>query len=461
MVFLIEKFTRDGRLYFISREKFESKKNFVDLVQIVGNSSVLQELLDAFCKVTGLYTAIQSIEGKLIIPSPPENFCLFCRRMFFSRDGHLRCMRSGIEGALKAFQAGGPFIYHCHAGLVDIAVPIVVEGLHIGSVVCGQILLKDPDERYKARVRKYLSSFPEAFVEEQIQALEKVPILSLPKVTAIARLLHTIADKVVNLVVQGVREKERNVRNIQKIDEMKAMLLLEKRIKNAEVRLRETELKALEAQINPHFLYNALDSIHWLAVLRGAEDIQRVVCALGKLLRYSLDRKGGIVTVGEELEHVKNYLFIQKIRYGDKISYIIDIEPEIFGFPFPKFVLQPLVENSIEHGIEPKGTPGRITISGRLVEGKKAVIEVSDDGIGMSDTLRASLMVRKVVEEEALIYRKHTTQRRRIGLVNIQKRLAYYYGDECQFTIESFTNVGTTVRICIPFALRRGGWIDG
>ncbi|MEN3185891.1 MAG: PocR ligand-binding domain-containing protein [Atribacterota bacterium] len=445
----------------ISQGKTNSKSDFFGLVRIVGSSNLLQELLDAFCKTTGLYTAIQSIDGELIMPAPPENFCLFCRRMFFSPEGHTRCMKSGIEGALKAFQAGSPFIYHCHAGLVDIAVPIVVEGLHIGSVVCGQILLKSPDERYRARVRKCLALFPETFIEEQVQALDKVPILDLPKVKAIARLLHAIADKVVNLVVQSIREKERNARNVQKIDEMKAMLLLEKRIKNAEIRLKETELKALEAQINPHFLYNALDSIQWLATLHGAKDIQKVVYALGKLLRYSLDRKGGIVTLREELEHVENYLLIQKIRYGDKISYVINVQPTILSFPFPKFVLQPLVENAIEHGIEPKGVSGTITISGWLEEESKAVLEISDNGIGMSDALQRSLMIKKECEEEELISRDHTTQRRRIGLVNIQKRMAYYYGSKYQFAIESIKNVGTTIRLCIPFALRRGGWIDG
>jgi len=395
------------------------------------------------------------------VPVPPENFCPFCRRMFFSEEGRLRCTKSGIEGALKAFQIGGPFIYHCHAGLVDIAVPIVVEGLHVGSVVCGQILLKTPHERYEARIERCLSPFPKAFREEQLQTLKDIPVLDLTRTKAIARLLHTIADKVVNLLFENMREKERNARNIQKISEMKSMLLLEKQMKNTEVRLRETELKALEAQINPHFLYNALDSIQWLAVLHRVEDIQAVVHALGKILRHSLDRKGGIVTLGEELEHVENYLFIQKIRYGNRISYLIEVAPEILNFPIPKFVLQPLVENAIEHGIEPKGVPGTVKVCGWQEDGQKAVLEISDDGVGMSETLQKSLMVNKKFDDGEINYRNYATQRRRIGLVNIQKRMNYYYGDDYQLVIRSRKGWGTTIQLRIPFALRRGGLIGG
>ncbi len=426
----------------------------IDLINIV-NTSILQKLPDAFYKATGLCTAIQNISGELITDIPPEHFCDFCRSMFFSREGHKKCAQSNANGARKAYEIGGPYIYHCHTGLIDVAAPIVVEGFHVGSVSCGQIILKPPNLRYYERVQKRLACFSEEFQKMQLRALEKVPVMDLSRIRAVAQLLYAVANNVVNLIINNMMEKEINIQNIRKLDEIKSTYLLEKEIKNAKLRVKEMELKALEAQINPHFLYNTLDSIQWLAVMHGAEDIQKMIYALGQLLRHSLDRKRGIVRLGKELEQIENYLFIQKIRYGDKVSFQINVEPEILEFRIPKLVLQPLVENSIEHGIEPKGTSGKISISGWLEKENEAIVEIADDGVGMPETLQESLVVDNGLGDVEYHLKSSFTRRQRIGLANIQKRMAYYYGDDNHFIIRSRKDYGTTVRLKIPFYFKQ------
>lgn len=426
----------------------------IDITRIV-NTSILQTFPDAFYEATGLATGIQSSEGELITSIPRDNFCAFCKGMYFSREGHQRCLQSNREGAKIAFERSKPYIYHCHAGLIDVAAPIVVNGTHVGSVSCGQIILKTPDDHYRARVRKNLATFPQKFREKQIAALDQVPVLPLKRVQGLAQLLFVIANYIVNLIISNIKEKELNIQNVKLINEIKASSTLEKEIKNAQLQLKEAELKALQAQINPHFLYNTLDSIQWLAVLHGADDIQQMIVALGKLLRHSLDRKQHIVSVRKELEQVENYLFIQKVRYGDKFSYQINIEPEILEFHIPKLVLQPLVENAIQHGLEPKPSLGKIRIDGWMENPDQAILEISDDGVGMGEEFQTKLTDSIFHSRMEDGVKSEANNHHKIGLEYVNKRLLFCFGDSSGIEIRGKKNQGTSIRFRIPRNFRK------
>lgn len=367
----------------------------LDLIQIV-TTSVLQELPDAFYEATGIATGIHDLNGELITSIPKYCFTKFCRNMYFSKEGHRKCRQCNSEADKKAFELRGPFIYHCHAGLIDVAAPIIVGGYHVGTVSCGQILLQPLNDPYRQRVRRKLSDFPDRFIEIQMEALEEVPVVPLKRVRGFARLLWAVANNVVYLINNNIKEKRLNIENVKVISEIKARLQLEKDIHAAKLQVKEAELKSLQAQINPHFLYNTLDSIQWLAVIHGAEDIQRMIQNLSQVLHHSLDRKNPVTSVRDELEQIKNYLMIQRTRYGDKISYFINIEPEVLEFLLPKLILQPLVENSILHGLEPKSSPGKVWINGWLGSPEEAVIEVGDDGVGMDREFRRSSCIPNV-----------------------------------------------------------------
>ena len=216
----------------------------------------------------------------------------------------------------------------------------------------------------------------------------------------------------------------------------------------AKLQVKEAELKSLQAQINPHFLYNTLDSIQWLAVLHGAEDIQRMIHNLSQVLHHSLDRKNLVTSVRDELEQIKSYLMIQRTRYGDKISYFINVEPEVLDFRLPKLVLQPLVENAILHGLEPKSSPGKIWINGWLGTAAETVLEVGDDGVGM-DSDSEDLLISQLTSS-AINSDQDSLSHHKLGLLNVHRRLIQSFGERFGLRIEGNGGGGTIVNFRIP-----------
>lgn len=412
------------------------------------NASILQELPDAFYEATGLATGIHDLNGELITSIPKNCFTTFCRNMFFSSEGHKKCSICNNKGDQRAFEIKGPHIYRCHAGLIDVAAPIIVNGHHMGTISCGQILLQPLNEQYRQRVRRKLASFPDEFIEIQMNALESVPVIPLTRIKALSRLLWALANNLVNLVNKYIREKELNVKNSKLIDEIKAQSNLEKEIKNAQLSVKEAELKALQAQINPHFLYNTLDSIQWLAVIHGVEDIQKMINSLGQLMRHSLNTKHIIVTLREELEKLKHYICIQKIRYGDKIDIKINIENEAIGFLIPKLILQPIIENAIQHGLEPKPESGSVWINGLLTDKDELLIEVVDDGVGM-DEKAFSALNRRLNSQNGYLS-EGNENRHKVGLLNVHKRLCSFLGLKYGLKLTMNKLGGLTVSFLIP-----------
>jgi two-component system sensor histidine kinase YesM len=206
-------------------------------------------------------------------------------------------------------------------------------------------------------------------------------------------------------------------------------------------RLRLSELKALHAQINPHFLYNTLDSIKWLAKLNGVNDIVTMVSQLGRLLKSSINNRNNYVQIQEEINLVKSYLSIQQIRYGDKFEAEICVDESIMQCVVPKFIIQPLVENAIIHGIESKLGNAKLIIKGAKKD-DKVIFEIIDDGVGISEENLAKLK-QSAMDSDA--------DKESIGIENVDKRIKLYYGPEYGLDIESEENVGTTTRITMPF----------
>ena len=202
---------------------------------------------------------------------------------------------------------------------------------------------------------------------------------------------------------------------------------------------RKSELKALQSQINPHFLYNTLDSIIWMAEGKKNEEVVLMTASLARLLRQSISNEDELVTVGQEIEYVRSYLTIQKMRYKDKLEFEIKADPSITQVPIIRLVLQPLVENAIYHGLKYKDSKGLLTVHGYM-KGENAVIDITDDGVGM--------------DEETLkhIYDKHKVNYRSngVGVYNVQQRLVLYYGKDYGIIYHSEKGKGTTASVVIP-----------
>lgn len=209
----------------------------------------------------------------------------------------------------------------------------------------------------------------------------------------------------------------------------------------SEVKKKEADLKALQAQINPHFLYNTLDSINWIALRHQVPDISKMVTSLSDFFRYSLNKGNTIITVKDELKQVESYLAIQQIRFKERLSYTIEVEPEICDCYTIKLILQPLVENSLIHGIEKRLGPGIIGITGYLDDGWVR-IEVKDNGI-VADVDSLNAMLEEPEESGA----------RSFGLNNVHQRIRRAFGQPAGLRIVNNEERGVTVIVTFPVIL--------
>lgn len=209
--------------------------------------------------------------------------------------------------------------------------------------------------------------------------------------------------------------------------------------------LQQSEFKALQAQINPHFLYNTLESINWMAKMNGVDQICRMVSALGDLMRISISTDKEYITIEEEMKYIGDYLYIQKSRFGERIAAEIHIDDELKSVVIPKLILQPIVENALLHGVQVKKGKGNIDIRGRRLD-ESILFEVEDDGIGMTPKQIAKLLADNGIENPQ-------AKGSGIGVRNVHQRIRFIYGMEYGVTIKSQPGEGTTVQIRIAARL--------
>lgn len=203
---------------------------------------------------------------------------------------------------------------------------------------------------------------------------------------------------------------------------------------------RKSELDALQSQINPHFLYNTLESITWMVEGERNDEAVFMISQLARLFRISLSQGRTIITVKEELQHAESYMNIQKVRYKNTFSVEFDVDPSLYSCCTVKLILQPILENAINYGVSSMEDCGEIRVTGRREDGN-VILAVSDNGIGMSEE-----EVELVLTDSHRIH-KHGSG---VGLVNVNNRIQILFGTEYGLSIESEPDEGTTVSICIP-----------
>ena len=212
---------------------------------------------------------------------------------------------------------------------------------------------------------------------------------------------------------------------------------LVEKVRQEEITLRKTELKALQAQINPHFLYNTLDAIAWLCEEERHKDAVEMVNSLAKLFRISISRGHELITIEKEMQHAKSYLKIQNFRYKNQFTYSFDVDEECLNYLCNKITLQPIIENAIYHGIDRMVDEGKINI-GIHQKGDRIIFTVEDNGVGMTE------------EQCEKILHKDAGDRVGIGIKNVNDRIKIYFGEEYGLTIQSELDEGTRVTISMP-----------
>lgn len=218
-------------------------------------------------------------------------------------------------------------------------------------------------------------------------------------------------------------------------------------VEDNQKKLRKSELKVLQSQINPHFLYNSLDTIIWLGEREECEKVVQMTAALARYFRLSLSKGKEVITIYEEVEHVKHYLQIQKIRYASKLAYTIEVSPDIFDEMIVKIVLQPLVENALYHGIKDLEEGGYIRVLG-FREGNNIILEVYDNGKGMS---------REQIKNILKAPSSTSITKGGVAIKNVHERIQVYFGQDYGLSYESEYGKWTKVRITIP-VIETGEW---
>jgi len=383
------------------------------------NNKVIREIIhlqNNFIRLTKLPAYFLDLNGNNIQKKPPI-LCEFCKLIRDKPEGKEKCRESDINAGMKALETGKPYYYVCHAGIPSVTIPCSITPEDTWFIALGQILLSPPTPNSIKRVYQIAYSF-NIDKDALVEAYKKIKVVTPAEFKSAVNLLWDMTRFLCN------SERKRIVSLKLKEEKLKRSLL--------ESKLKEIQIKALESQIQPHFLFNILNTISMLSLLEKAEKTHEMISMLGRLLRYVLSPPKEIVPLYKELEFVETYLKLQSIRFGVRLKYSIDVEEDLYNIEIPFMTLQPLVENSVIHGIEPKKEGGYVEI--KVFKNKGAVIvEISDDGIGIPPQ---KLFI--INKEDKKIFSG-------LRIQNIRDRLKYYLGSNYKLTFESQKHRGTRV----------------
>lgn len=284
---------------------------------------------------------------------------------------------------------------------VIMAIALVAVSLILSRLIAGGITR--PIQRLQSSMAK---------VQEGDFSVSDVVVESNNEIGSLTNSFNVMTHRIQELMEQNVHEQEQK---------------------------RKSELKAMQSQITPHFLYNTLDSIIWMAEGGKNKEVVLMTASLARLLRQSISNEEEVVPISQEVEYARSYLTIQKMRYKDKLEYEIEVDPSINNVLLIKLVLQPVIENAIYHGLKYKESKGTLLVKG-FRQDENVVLQVIDDGVGMD------------AETLSHIYERHKVNYRSngVGVYNVQKRLQLYYGTNYGITYESAKGIGTTATITIP-----------
>lgn len=380
-----------------------------------------KEILDSFAFATGFGCVFTDAEGNHV--GLCSNFCRFCQKINETKEGAHYCALSNKNAIELALKSKKPSIYICHAGLVNIEIPLIYEGQCVGAITAGQVLCREenayPQDQIASRIH-WLAD------PELASYYDEIEVMSCQKIEATMTALSNLS----NYVIQKLAYSQIQEQLARKSEE----LLI------AENQLKQAKLDALQKQVTPHFIFNVLNSVSRLLSMREYDTAENMLNAFAQMMRYTLSNLRSSVLLEKELEYVKNYLSIQKIRFGDCIDYRISCDPTMKTMRIPFFSLQPLVENSIEHGLLPKGNGGRVTITCTRKDNCDTIV-ISDNGVGISE--QQLQILRSILTTSADVSGSH------VGLHNCYKRFQLMFEGRFSFSLNSTANAGTEITIAI------------
>lgn len=395
------------------------------LFQLVEEDKLVR-IIETFTKATGITIDINDAMGFPVVQH--DFFYGFCRSIRSKEAGLKRCINSNAQLGFNTVEQGNSCMGKCHAGVMLMSVPIIVDDQFYGSITCGQMHLEKPQTQeieYMLHATDDLGLDPEHLT----QTFQEIQVISMEKCQAAGGLIQFVVSYIVELIYRAKMQEALSKEKLKAAEDARIIVELEHT-------LHKAELKNLQAQIKPHFLFNTLNTIISLVTLGENEKGLNTLFAVSNLLRHNLDQPEELVSLWEELHYVESYLLIQKNRFGNRLEVSIDVPEDLKNLPIPFLSLQPLVENACIHGLEPKEGIGRLRIIGKKVS-NHVEISVIDDGVGMPHHYASIDLSR----DRQIIAG--------IGLRNVHKRLQLQFGKE--FGVKLLPENGlTTVSLLIP-----------
>lgn len=377
-------------------------------------------------------------EDREVVFYPAECRCEYCHLIQSTEQGKAQCMMSDKKAAEAAMKSGMPFSYKCHAGLVDVAIPVVVGGERIGCFYSGQSLLTPPTQEDYSMVRHKASELgldPDHLCE----LYDMVPIVDNSKLHLALGLLRVICHHIVEgeFALRQERILSSEQRKLRKAAEEKARL---------ERDLREMELRLVSAQLHPHFLFNALNLIIGQALKEDAPETIHLLEELTVLLRRSLSGIGSMVTLAEEIESARAYVEVFRARFEKNVDIRVNLPRKIGRVKVPALMLQPLVENALVHALPRCKGVFRMSISAEMVDGCVKV-KVADNGQGLS---------RKEISAITRSFAVTGLRDKLTGLPGLNWRLKYYYPGAADLCLEQGSE-GLEVVLSLPVTSESSG----
>ena len=391
----------------------------IDLRKVI-TEEFQNELQDVFAHATGFGVVFTDAEGNQI--GHGENFCRFCNKINEMPEGADYCTLSNKNAIQLALERKKPSIYICHAGLVNIAIPLIYEGECVGAITAGQVLCAEKNVYPQDTITSSIDWLSDPELAAYYQEIE---VMSCQRIDATTTGLSNLTNAIVHKIVYAQMQEELARKS-------EALLI-------AENQLKQAKLDALQKQVTPHFIFNVLNSISRLLSLQEYTTAEQMLTSFAQMMRYSLSNLKSSVLLEDELNYIKNYLAIQNIRFGDCVDYQIECDPALHSLKIPFFSLQPLVENSIAHGLLTKPHGGRLLLSCKQTP-HGAVITVADNGIGIP-------AVR--LDEITSGLHKANDSPIHVGLKNSYKRFQLMFDQRFSFTMFSEPDIGTEITITI------------
>jgi len=387
----------------------------------------LQEIQDLFTKATGFAAIVVDLQGNPLIEySSFSNYCVKLREDPVYND---KCRQSDAHAGLEALRSGDVCIHCCHGGLIDFAVPIIVDGEFLATFMSGQVKSNDFSHDKTRLIQQHDDIFKKRpDLRELYDAIITVPE---ERVKATADLVKII----VNSIVEQYVLRRRN------------SLLTEEQRGLAELVQTNTdlEIRMHQSQVEPHFIFNALNAAGRQARLEGARKTEDLLYALADMYRHFMKNSAPIITIDDELQNLKNYAFIQKARFGDLLTFEFEAARDISGCLLPVMSLQVLVENSMKHGVEKKNELGYVRVVGSK-KNDRLLFEVTDNGAGMPKELIEQLSdVENILKGAGSKGAKPGS-----GIYNLYKRLHHFFKGDFKAVFSENPGGGVTVRLELP-----------